>query len=189
MKRPDSILLLLAAICGVASSAHADTTILVNDTWADGNRTSTGPDGGGIDSQWFGSSASLSVPGAGDLRGTIPAGSASWTTYLTAAASPITLANPGDQLKVTWTFTPTGVNSGNASQAFNLALANSQSATRISSDTSPGSAVYSGYSMFMNMGQTLGNGNPFALREWILGATAGNFLSTSANWGANGAAG
>src|SRR4051794_35713015 len=153
MKRPDSmLLLLLAAICGAAASAHADTTILVNDTWADGNRTSTGPDGGGIDSQWFGNGASLSVPAPGDLRGTIPTTSTSWTTYFTAAASPITLANPGDQLKVTWTFTPTGVNATNSSQAFNLALANSQSATRVSGDTtSPSTAVYSGYSMFMNM--------------------------------------
>src|SRR4051812_6211515 len=116
MKCPNSVILMLAAICGVASSSHAATTILVNDTWADGDRTSTGPDGSGIDSQWFGSGSSLTVPTPGDLRGTIPTTSTSWTTYFAAAASPITLANPGDQLKLTWSFTPTGVNLNNTSQ-------------------------------------------------------------------------
>ncbi len=43
--------------------------------------------------------------------------------------------------------------------------------------------------MFMNMSNpNLGNGNPFALREWIVGGP-GALLSSSGNWGANGASG
>jgi len=40
--------------------------------------------------------------------------------------------------------------------------------------------------MFMNMGQTLGNASPFALREWVVGS--GALLGTAGNWGANGVA-
>jgi hypothetical protein len=165
-------------------SSHAQ--IIVNDTWADGNRTSTGPDGSGIDSQWFSSSgAALTVPAAGDMRVAIPAGSLSETTYFASQ----TLANTGDELMFTWVFTPNGTLNGvNTSQAFNLAVVNG--ATHLSADgASPASQVYAGYAMYMNMSSTLGNGNPYALKEWILGATPGAILSASANWGANGAAG
>src|SRR5262249_43993658 len=130
---------------------------------------------------------SLSVPAAGTLRGTVGTGSSFWTSYFTPAASPITLANVGDSLTVRWVFTPTTVNNGNTSQGFNLALANSQSATRLTADGSPAAGIFSGYSMFMNMGQTLSNNSPFALREWVL-AGSGNLLGTAANWGANGVA-
>ena len=165
MKYSNSITLALAIACGFTLSSRATDTVIVNDTWADGDRTSSGPDGGGIDSQWFGSGGSLSVPAAGDLRGTVPAGSAFWTTYFAPSGSPITLVNPGDELSVTWVFTPTTITQ-NSSQAFNLAIANTPSGARTSTDASPASGVYSGYSMFMNMAPTLANGNPYNLKEW-----------------------
>ena len=186
MKRFNSIVFALTAVCGFALSSYAQTdTILVNDTWADGNRTSTGPDGSGIDSQWFSSSgAALTVPAAGDMRA-IPVTSLSEETYFASQ----TLAATGDELKFTWVYTPNGTIVANTSQGFNLAVVNG--ATHVSADgSSPISQVYAGYAMYMNMSSpNLGNGNPFPLKEWNLGATPGALLSSSGNWStlANGA--
>lgn len=192
MKRSNSIALALVILCGLALSGNAQLsdTVIVNDTWADGNRTSAGPDGSGIDSTWYASAgAANTVPAAGDMRWAIPAGSLFNTTYFPSATSPfgpagVTLVNPGDTLAVTWTFALTGVNANNANQNFLVAVANTPG-THLTTDASPSSQIYSGYASFMNMGQTLGNANPVALKEWTL-ASAGNLLGTSANWGANG---
>ena len=107
--------------------------------------------------------------------------SGSFTTYFTPAATPVTL-NPGNKLTLTWVFTPTGVNTLNTSQAFDLAVALSPSASRLTADGSPASATYLGYAMYMNMGVTLGNGKPFDLRQWASPGSANNLLSTSAAW-------
>jgi hypothetical protein len=181
------------ALSGLALSSYGQTTTIINDTWADVNRTSAGPDGSGIDSQWFTSSAAnMSVPGAGDLRTTPPAGSMFNTTYFPSAISPfgpagVTLTTPGQTLSVTWVFTLGGVNATNGNQNFLVAVANTPGAHLVA-DGSPAQELYAGYSTFMNMGATLGNASPFALKEWIL-AGNGALLGTSANWGANGAAG
>ena len=158
--------------------------ILVSDTWLDGDRTVQEPGtdadaDGNIESAWFGGGLTSST---GKLTGTVPAGSASWTTYLTAEGSEATLVNPGDTLTVSWTFTLTGTNATNASQGFRLALVNSPGAARVATDTAPGSSTYGGYGMFMNMGQTLGHANPFQLMERAAPATASALLSASGSW-------
>ena len=182
MKYSNSITLALAIACGFTLSSRATDTVIVNDTWADGNRTSSGPDGGGIDTPWFGSAAAdLTVPAPGDLRAAVPATSLSETTYFASQ----TLANTGDELMFTWVFAPSTLTQ-NTSQAFNLAIVNG--ATHLSADGTPASQVYAGYSMFMNMAPTLANGNPYALREWATAGAANNLLSSSAAWGANGTA-
>ena len=99
-------------------SGHAAT--IVNDTWIDTNRTQptaptyseNGTDAdadGNLESAWYSSTAANltvvddAVPG-GDrlLRGTVAAASAiSWATHFTPEASPVSLVNPGDQLKIT----------------------------------------------------------------------------------------
>ncbi|MEI9962606.1 MAG: hypothetical protein WDM76_16265 [Limisphaerales bacterium] len=100
--------------------SHA--VVLVNDTWQDGMRTDpaspvyseNGTDtdaDGDLESAWFNTGGTL-TPSPGHLVGTMPANgtsSASWTTYFTPEASPVTLANAGDALQVTWVFTPTTV--------------------------------------------------------------------------------
>ncbi|HEU6448434.1 MAG TPA: PEP-CTERM sorting domain-containing protein [Verrucomicrobiae bacterium] len=174
---------LLVAVLPLISFGQT-TNVIIHDTWADGNRTSTGADGSDIDSAWYSSSAStLTVPSAGDLRGTVGTGSSFWTTYFPSA---VTLNNPGDALSLTWVFTPTGLNSGNANQGFNLAVANTPGTQLTSDGSSPSQQIYAGYAMFMNMSPALSNS--FSLREWILGGS-GALLGTSANWGANGASG
>jgi hypothetical protein len=196
MMRSNSIALALTVVCGFALSSYAQLTdtIIVNDTWADVNRTSSGPDGGGIDSAWWASTtAQNTVPAAGDMRWVIPAGSLFNTTYFPAATTPfapaaVTLANPGDTLAVTWTFALTGVNATNGNQNFLVGVALTPGA-HLAANSSPASEAYTGYATFMNMGQTLGNSSPFALKEWINGATATSLLGASAAWGANGIAG
>src|SRR5688572_10108815 len=107
---------------------------------------------------------------------------------MTPEASPVTLQQ-GETLRVTGQLTPTNVNTLNMSQNFRLAVVDSPSATRISAAGTPGAGAYTGYAMFMNMGQTLSNSNPFQLRERITNPGTG-FLGTSGDWGglANGAA-
>ena len=190
----------------VVASSWASTcaaAVIVNDTWRDGNDNQPAPlvfsengvdadADGDIESAWFfGGTGTINPVGpGGPLRMTMPAGStssASYTTYFTPEGSEVNLAQ-GQTLKVTWIFTPTDVNSQNTSQAFRFAVADSPTAgSRVTADNnSPGSAAYTGYAIFGNMGQTLGNSNPFQLRERIAGSSA--FLSAGASWGANGTA-
>src|SRR5262249_20331260 len=124
----------------------------------------------------------LNVVAPGDLQGAGFAGSsASWYTYFTSG-SPVTLANTGDQLSLTWKFIPRNVNANNANQGFNLAIALSPSGSRVTADASVPSVAYLGYAMFMNMGVTLGNANPFQLRKWTTPGASGALLGTAGNW-------
>ena len=59
---------------------------------------------------------------------------------------------------------------------------NSPSAARLTSDDSPGSSTYAGYGMFMNMGTTLGNSNPFQLMERASSSTSSALLSAGGAW-------
>jgi hypothetical protein len=193
-----AITLIVTATCALALSSRATDTVLNNDTWQNGSRTNppaplyadnngssvVNNDGSSYpDSAWFASnSASLTVAGAGDLRGAVPATSLSMYTYFTEPTTPVTLANIGDEMKITWVFTPNGTIAVNTSQGFNLALVNTPNGSRNSADGSIPNATYSnGFAMFMNMAPTLGNGNSFQLRKWGL-ATAGAILGTSGNW-------
>jgi hypothetical protein len=176
--------------------ASANAATIVNDTWQDGTRTdpasptyaenngAVGTDAdsdGNLESAWFinnnGGSNSTTV---GHLTTNPPTGSMNWYTYFTPEATPINLANTGDSMKLTWQFTPTGVNASNTSQQFNMALARTPSGGRATSDVSPPNAAYTGYALFTNMGQTLGNSNPFALRERTGGSNP--LLNNSSDW-------
>lgn len=203
--------LLLFRLCSMAAvlvalsiiaAQSARAALIVNDTWQDGVDTDpasptyseNGTDSDldtDLESVWYqGGAGSLDPVGAGGpQRGNMTAGgtsSASWTTYFTPEALPVSLASAGDQMKVTWRFRLTNVNSTNTSQNFRFAAFDSPSASRISANGTPGSAAYAGYAIFGNMGGTLGNSNPFQLRERVV--ASGDLLSAGANWGANGVA-
>jgi hypothetical protein len=179
--------------------------VLVNDTWLDGTRTDPaspvyaenngviGTDAdadGNLESAWFKGGAGTLTASTGSLLGSgYAASSASWFTYFTPAATPVTLINAGDMLRLTWVFTPSNVNSGSTAQGLNVALAlTPSSVTRVTGDASVPSGLYSSYAMQMNMATTLGNANPFQLRYWT-NTSAGNLLGTSSNYktAANGA--
>ena len=185
----------------------AAANVVVNDTWIDGTDTDplptatppyaenngvTGTDADGdgdLESAWFqGGNGSLDPVGAnGPLRmqfvdGTVTS-SASWTTYFTPEGSEVNLAAAGDKIKVTWAFTLTNVNTSNTSQNFHIGLVDQLSGARLTANGSPPSAEWRGYGLWGNMGQTLGNSNPFQLRRRTLG-TAGTLLNTSGDFGA-----
>jgi len=183
-----------------STAAHAAT--IVNDTWLDGtdsdpaspvhSENGVDADGdGNLESAWYqGGVGSLDPVGAGGpLRGNLtPAGasSASWTTYFTPEANPVTLGQ-GEKLTVTWQFTLTNVGANNTSQNFRYAVVDTPAASRLAANGSPGTAAYTGYAMFANMSATtLGNSSPFALRERVV--ASGASLGTAGDWGANGVA-
>jgi hypothetical protein len=170
----------------------ADLTILRSQFGSTGVPTQYSENGvdvdsdGDIESAWFrGGSGTLDPVGVnGPLRGAPGATSASWTTYFTPESAPVTLASAGDQLKVTWAFKPSGVANDmtNDGQGFRLAVVDSPSALRVTSNASPGNSTtddYNGYAMFMNMDQTLRRSSPFSLMKRI---AVGSFLANGAPW-------
>lgn len=189
----------LAAACSL-SGTTARAANIVNDTWADADRTAPaspvyseyGVDAdldGNLESAWYvGGTGSTLSPSAGHLVMTPgpTVTSASWTTHFTAEATPISLTSTGHQISVTWVFAPSGVANdptNNTGQNFRLAIADSPSANRLTTDAAPGAPSggnYLGYAMLMNMDQTLRRTTPFSLAERNAG-TAG-FLSASGDW-------
>jgi len=169
---------------------------VVNDTWNDGTRTDPvaptysemGADSdvdGDIESAWFrgGSGVFDPVGAGGPLRLTGTTSSSSLTTYFTPEGSELTLSNPGDSIRVTWGFQVSGQNLANTSQGFRIAVVDSPAASRVSSEATPGSATYTGYSLFMNMNPgTFSHADPFELHGRTAPATASALLSTSASW-------
>lgn len=197
-----------AAILAVLAPAMSHASVVVNDTWSDADRTDpaaptyseNGVDSdvdGNRESAWYnGGSGATAVASAGHLvltprTAAAGGGSASWTTYFTPEASPVTLANNGDSIHVTWRFTPSGVNASNTSQNLRVALVDSPSAARLTAEGAPGSGGYTGYAMFMNMGQTLGASNSFRLEERTNPGPGGSgaMLGTTSDWTALGTTG
>ena len=134
---------------------------------------------GDFESAWFNGGATMTAS-VGHLITTVGSSSSSWTTYFTPEGSEINLANPGDAMRITWTFMPTGVATSGTSQNFRMAIVNSPSGSRLTSDGTPASAAFAGYAMFMNMATTLGGSKPFNLMA--RNVSSSDLLSTSGNW-------
>jgi hypothetical protein len=185
---------LLASFAASLSSA----AVVVSDRFSDGDRTDPaapvysefGVDAdadGNIESAWYTSNAAGATVTPGTFsQVTVATGSTSWQTYFTPEATPVTLAAVGDTMQVKWVFRPQGVANdavNNTGQNFRLAVVNSPAANRLTADGAPGNSAgpddYFGYSMFMNMDQTLRRTTPFELRER---AAVGAFLSASGSW-------
>jgi pectate lyase len=191
-------ILILALLFGVAVPGHA--TVLVSNVWNTSVRTYPTPTdtnspysemgvdynaSGDLESAWFlgGYATATVAPGHLNLGEPGSSSSASYTTYFTTEPSPVTLAGTGDQLKITWVFTPSGVNSGSTSSSgLRLAVVDSPSASRLTSDGSPGNSTYAGYGVFMNMATTLGSSSSFQLMERSAPGTSSAFLSASGSW-------
>jgi hypothetical protein len=208
-KRLAFLFIAATLVASLSTGISATAATVVNDTWLDGTDidpasptySEAGADAdsdGDLESAWFqGGVGTLDpVAAGGPLRGDMTAlgtSSASWTTYFTPEGSEINLANSGDKIRVTWVFTPRNVNittaggepGSNTSQNFRFALVDSvvgTGSTRASANGSLPAAAYTGYAILANMGTTLGNSNPFQLRERTL-MTPGNLLNTSGDFG------
>ena len=193
----------VAACATLALVAPASAAIsIVNDNFISGGRdypaapvySEMGVDAnlnGAIESAWYrGGSGTLTVsnpnPGVtpGTLVGTVESTSASWSTYFTPEAAKVNLLNAGDFVRVTWQFSMQNINASNTSQGFRLALVNSPVGTRLTDENvlgTPPSGAYTGYALFLNIGQTTGRSTPFQLLERT--AASGDLLGTSGNWG------
>jgi hypothetical protein len=208
--RFQSHLIMAAALIAFSSISFPLTAaVIVDDTWLDATDTDpaspvyseNGIDvdlDGNLESAWFqGGVGTLDPIGAGGpLHGDMTAlgtSSATWTTYFTPEGSEINLANTGDKIRVTWVFTPRNINitttggepGSNTSQNFRFALVDNvvgTGSTRATANGSLPAAAYTGYAILANMGTTLGNTNPFQLRERTL-MTPGNLLNTSGDFG------
>ena len=203
IKRLYLVAVAVLAACALAPSSRAQT-VIVSNTFNEANRfypaiPPYSDDGvvnseGDIESQFIrGGSGTITVqaPGGGAavagqanvLVGSGEAGgSASWYTYFTTANNPVTLQTPGDEMILTWQFTPTGVAAMNNNQGLSLAVALTPSGQRSSGDASIPNAAYTGFAMYMNMGTTLSNTSPFQLKRWGVGATSSALLGSSSNW-------
>jgi hypothetical protein len=195
----------LAAIGMIGFALSSRGAVIVNDTWIDGNRntpasptdsengTDTDSDGN-IESRWANANGTMTVvddltPGGNQLlRTTVPVGgSASWTTYFAPDATPVTLANAGDKITITWEFTPKlPVSTGAGNQNMRIAIVDSPAASRLPGDGTPASAAYTGYGIFGNFSQTL-VASPLRLMERV--NASGNFLSTAGEYAQLAAAG
>jgi hypothetical protein len=194
----------LLVLTGCAANTFAAN--LINDTWKDQERHQPGSPtysengidsdvDGNLESAWFNTDNSTTsmtvvddaIPGGDYTLRSVPnfTGSASWTTYLTPAASPVTLAGVGDQLRITWKFTPIGVdatNTSNTGQNFRVAVVDwpEGSTARLTTNGAPANAAYAGYAMFMHMRTNYAGA--FQLRERTNATVAGAFLGTSGVW-------
>jgi hypothetical protein len=154
MKRFYFTSLAFAAVCALAVSSQAN--VLVSNVWNTGARNYPSPTdvnspysengvdynaSGDLESAWFSSNAASLTASAGHLIGAVPTGSLSMYTYFTATNTPVTLASIGDEMKLTWVFTPNTITQ-NASQGFNLALAQTPTGVRATADGSVPSANY-----------------------------------------------
>ncbi|HVT28506.1 MAG TPA: PEP-CTERM sorting domain-containing protein [Lacipirellulaceae bacterium] len=193
-------LIAFAVLAMLFRIASVSAATVVNDTWRDGtdgdpaatvyseNGTDADSDGD-IESAWYqGGGGTLDPAGpGGPLQMVMDGGptgtsSSSWTTYFTPEGGEVNLAAPGNKIRATWVFTTHDVNATNASQNLRLALVDSPSASRISSDGTPGSAAYAGYGIFGNMAETFGHSNPFELVERTNPASSAALLSSSSAW-------
>lgn len=176
-----------------ASAVSASAATIVNDTWLDGDRTDpAGYSEHGVDldldnnieSRWFSNPSAGLTASAGHLNGAVGTGSANWTTYFTDALNnPLNLADIGNKLTITWVFTPTTINVGNASQGFRMAVVQSPVAPgRLTGDGTPGDGAFAGYAIFQNFGPTLGRANNDNLDILERNVSSGNLLSTGGNW-------
>jgi hypothetical protein len=174
----------LAVMAMLARIASVNAALIVNDTWQDSDRTvqESGTDAdsdGDIESRWFINSPNIAMT-PGHLTSTQPTGSQNWTTYFADDATPITLANAGDKLTVKLVFTPSGVSSGNTSQAFPFTVADTPGAARLTADAAPGTAAYAGYAMYTNFSNPIGNSGSFQLKERT--AASSTLLNSGGDW-------
>jgi pectate lyase len=177
----------------VAMLCLAHGTVLLDDTWADGTRTNT------IlphESAWHASVASSLIAETNAMTGTFPPTSSRtwWTYFTTNATGPVSLA-PGETLRVTLEFTPSGIAPLNAAHNLRLGLLNSSGGNRTTVDGgNPAGAGVSGYALFANFGATLTN-NPLRIVERTntgsanLIAGLGDYLVLGAGGGETGAPG
>jgi Alginate lyase/Bacterial Ig domain/Immunoglobulin domain len=138
----------------------SSTNLYLDDLWLDGSRTNTSPP---TDSAWYASSPATLYATTNGLTGLPPNATNAtaywWTYFTTNPASPAQL-KVGDTLRVTLTFTASGINPTNGQKGLRFGLCNTSASTRTLADSSlPNGTNVTGYLLNMNFGQIFG-GSP-----------------------------
>lgn len=120
-----------AVLCACVVSGYGDTLDRTN--WYDSSGLMTATPG------------HLEMP----LTNNIPTGQF-FTTYVAPTNAPIVLSHPGDQVKVTWSFTPSGVDSFTTDISLAFALFFTPDIDRLTADGAPVTANYAGYAGFFD---------------------------------------
>jgi hypothetical protein len=163
------------------------TNVIVNDSFADGDRTATGP----LQANWWSSS---STSGNSVEAYTNQLGLVSGTSGrgLHGTFAPQTLAI-GETIRATYTFTtPATVGAGSGSTAFKMAMMDFNDAG-LAADLSSASATVNplytnlpGYMADYDVYTTVVASADVGIREHITPNTSGRFLGTTTEWTASG---
>jgi len=149
--------LVVATIIGLATPGHA--VVVLDDTWADGNRSNTSLP---TNAAWYASNGSALTATTGSMTLTLGSSAILAVSYFTTnAANPVQLS-VGDTLLTTITLTFNGVAAENSSQGFRLGVyhfGSNRVSADFSSNSSQGAGVL-GYALFQNMGVAFNNATP-----------------------------
>lgn len=150
----------LAALCALPGSSNAQ--VLVNDTWADGSRSEQNPP---AETAWLASHSGILSAAPGSMTFTAnPTSSRAAVTYFTPLGNPVTLTD-GQMLKVTMTFSMSGLTANNAS-SMRFGLVDYTAGTRVTTDPLGSSqlngANVTGYGTFTHL-STLFNDTRYVL--------------------------
>ena len=172
-------------IFGSTTSAVATLTLIVSSTnlvlddqWLDGTRTDTSLP---AEAAWYANVAASLTAKTNALVGTPdPAVTMTWWTYFTSnSAAPVQL-KMSDTLRLTLTFTTSGVNASNSSKGLRLGLFNSSAGTKTLADGAiPNGTNHTGIMANLNFGQTFGSGFQFLERT---NYSSVNLISTTADY-------
>jgi hypothetical protein len=183
-------------VAALAIMAPVRAMVLLDDTWADGNRTNTSLP---TDAAWWSSSTTAGAGAltstTGSMMGSVPpAAAALWVGYFTAdGAAPVALVNNGDTLALTLRFSLTGLGTNNSSSDFRIAVANTYDSasinapgtSRAGSDASFGSGSLGngvqGYALFQNLCSNFSSASPMILRLRT-NLTTATLLSATGDW-------
>ncbi len=155
--------LVIAAMVSHAIPSHA--VVILDDTWADGNRNNTSLP---TNAAWYASTGSALTATTGSMTLTLGSSAILAVSYFTtnAASSNAVQLAVGDTLLATITFTFNGVAAENTSEGFRLGIYEFGS-NRVSADFSGNGtqgAGVQGYALFQNMGVTFDNTTPMDIR-------------------------
>ena len=169
----------------LAAVAPSRAATLLDDTFADGTRTSQNLP---TDSAWFFSTAADVVTTPGSMSIAVPSGSFMGITYFGSNSSSPVKLNIGDTLTASVKFTFNNVAPPNTSQNFRLGLCDFADSTLspkwATADGfgtgSQGNGVQ-GYALFQNMGVTFNSASPMNIFKRTTASDA-SLLGTSGDW-------
>jgi pectate lyase len=149
--------LVVTAIIGIATPSRA--VVILDDTWADGNRSNTSLP---TNAAWYSSNGSALTATTGSMTLALGSSAILAVSYFTTnAVTPVQLT-VGDTLLMTITLTFNGVAAENSSQGFRLGVyhfGSNRVSADFSSNSSQGAGVL-GYALFQNMGAAFNNNTP-----------------------------